>query len=205
MENFELTPEEAALVTSTHFIRLKNGAMEKVVKMMGELQESLQEWEKGADFPFEEHWKHAGGKISKGEQYKALPWVMLDYPRYFRKEEIFAFRTMFWWGHYISATLHLSGGVKERFNTALEYAYDDLKAGNFQVYMQEDPWEHDFENGNYCFIKDLSFSDWKKLISRNDFIKLAKRFEIGQWGEVISGVVKAYAMLLSLLNGRTGF
>ncbi|RFS18974.1 hypothetical protein DVR12_25565 [Chitinophaga silvatica] len=205
MENFELTPEEGELVASTHFIELKNSAIGKVILLMGELQRALEDWEKTNEFPFEAHWKHLGGKISKGEQYKGLPWVMLDYPRYFSKAEIFAFRTMFWWGHYFIATLHISGGVKEQFHTALEDAYEDLKAGGFQVYVQENPWEHDFENSNYCYIDTLSFKDWKKLISRNDFIKLAKRFEIGQWGELISGVVKAYATLLNTLNGKTGF
>ena len=49
-------------------------------------------------------------KISKGEKYKGLPWVMLDYPRIFGKEDIMAIGTRFWWGHYFSVTLHLKGG-----------------------------------------------------------------------------------------------
>lgn len=205
MENFDLTPEEAAIAGNADFIRLKNRVIEKVILLLGELQEALVKAEEGVDFPFAAHWKHAGGKISKGEQYKGFPWVMMDYPRYFSKEEIFAFRTMFWWGHYFIATLHLSGGAKEQFSTALKDAYEPLKAGGFQVYLREDPWEHDFENGSYAYIEDLSLEDWKKLISRYDFLKLAKRFEIGDWGEMISEVATTYATLLDALHGKTGY
>ncbi|PSL48727.1 hypothetical protein CLV51_10153 [Chitinophaga niastensis] len=202
MENFDLTPEEASLVGSPHFIRLKNSAIDKVMGLMGRLQEALAAYDRNTDFPFQPEWLLQGGKISKGEQYKQLPWVMLDYPRYFSKTDVFALRTMFWWGHYFSCTLHLGGAVKEHFREALVYGYTNLTEAGFQVYLQENPWEHDFENGNYCLIADLSFDDWKTLLSRHSFIKLAKPFAIGRWGEIITDVVAAYATLLNVLNNK---
>src|SRR4051812_7539492 len=51
-------------------------------------------------------------KIYKGENYLQLPYVIMDYPRCFDKEDIFAIRTMFWWGNFFSITLHLSGIYK---------------------------------------------------------------------------------------------
>lgn len=202
MESFELTPEEAAVVESTHFILLKNSAIEKIMVLMGKLQEALAAYDRNSNFPFKPEWLLQGGKISKGEQYKGLPWVMLDYPRYFSKTEVFAFRTMFWWGHYFSATLHLAGNVKRYYSAVLESSYTKLAEAGFQVYVQEDPWEHDFENGNYCFINTLSLDEWKTLISRNDFIKVAKPFVIGHWGKIITDVVEAYAALLNILENK---
>lgn len=202
MESFELTPEEAAVIESTHFILLKNSAIEKVMGLMGKLQEALAAYDRNSNFPFKPEWLLQGGKISKGEQYKGLPWVMLDYPRYFSKTEVFAFRTMFWWGHYFSATLHLAGNVKRYYSAVLESSYTKLADAGFQVYVQEDPWEHDFENGNYCFIDTLSLDEWKTLVSRNDFIKVAKPFVIGHWGKIITDVVEAYAALLNILENK---
>lgn len=202
MESFELTPEEAAVIESTRFILLKNSAIEKVMGLMGKLQEALAAYDRNSDFPFKPEWLLQGGKISKGEQYKGLPWVMLDYPRYFSKTGVFAFRTMFWWGHYFSATLHLGGNVKQHYSAALESSYTKLAAAGFQVYVQEDPWEHDFENGNYRFIDTLDLDEWKALISRNDFVKIAKPFVIGHWGKIITEVVEAYATLLNILENK---
>ena len=202
MKSFELTPEEAAVIASTHFILLKNSAIEKVMGLMGKLQETLAAYDRDSDFPFKPEWLLQGGKISKGEQYKGLPWVMLDYPRYFSKTGVFAFRTMFWWGHYFSATLHLGGNVKQHYDAVLESSFTKLALTGFQVYVQEDPWEHDFENGNYRFIDTLSLDEWKTLISRNDFVKIAKPFVIGHWGKIITEVVEAYATLLNILDNK---
>ena len=36
------------------------------------------------------------GRVFKGEYYRDLPFVTLDFPRIFEKENVFAYRTMFW-------------------------------------------------------------------------------------------------------------
>ncbi|MBC9934030.1 hypothetical protein [Chitinophaga qingshengii] len=203
MENFYLTPEEAAIVFTPRVMELKNKAIAKVMALMGRLQEALAAYDAASDFPFEPEWLQQGPKISKGEQYKSLPWVILDYPRYFSKTEVFAFRSMFWWGHYFVGTLHLAGDVKRRFEASLLTAYAPLAAAGFQVYLPDDPWEHDFENGNYRPIGDMCLEDWKRLVGRKNFIKLAKPFALERWGEIITDIVEAYATLLNVLvKGR---
>lgn len=200
MENFYLTAEEAAIVFTPRVIELKNKAIEKVMMLMGQLQEALAALDAASDFPFEPEWLKQGPKISKGEQYKSLPWVILDYPRYFSKTDVFAFRSMFWWGHYFSCTLHLAGEVKRQFEASLLAAYGPLAAAGFQVYLPDDPWEHDFENGNYRSIGDMGLEDWKRLVGRKNFIKLAKPFALERWGEIITDIVEAYATLLNELT-----
>lgn len=200
MENFYLTAEEAAIVFTPQVIALKNRAIEKVMLLMGQLQEALAARDAASGFPFEPLWLQQGPKISKGEQYKGLPWVILDYPRYFGKTDVFAFRSMFWWGHYFSCTLHLAGTVKTQFEASLLTAYEPLAAAGFQVYLPDDPWEHDFENGNYRPIGDMCLEDWKWLVGRKNFIKLAKPFALERWGEIITDIVEAYATLLNELT-----
>ncbi|WP_143310655.1 hypothetical protein [Chitinophaga vietnamensis] len=200
MENFYLTPEEAAIVRDAQWIQLKNSVMHKVMVWMGEMQQALAAADEQHRHQLAPEWLAAGPKISRGEQYKGLPWVILDYPRFFSRSEVFAFRTMFWWGHYFSCTLHLAGTVKERYLTALLNGYTQLAERDFQVYMQEDPWQHDFGNSNYRPIGSFSFEEWKLLLDRHGFIKLAKPFALEDWKDVINGVAAAYAALLDLLN-----
>lgn len=203
MENFSFTPEEATLMADASWIYTKNRVITKVMQLFGNLQEVLAAHPATAAFPFPEQCEAQGAKISKGEQYKELPWVILDYPRYFSRDAIFAFRTMFWWGHYFSCTLHLAGTIKEQYHTALIAAYPELAAAGFRVYEQEDPWEHDFENGNYRAIATIDVEDWKKTVSRYDFIKLAKPFALQSLGEIIPDVAAAYAALLGMLGCNT--
>ncbi|RYG23967.1 MAG: hypothetical protein EOO01_43830, partial [Chitinophagaceae bacterium] len=104
----QLSAEELAMVGDSHWLLTKNSIMQKAYLLFGEAAASLQsalagESGQGAEFFL------PSPKIAKGENYKGLPYVMLDYPRHFGKEDIFAFRTMFWWGNFLSFTWHLKG------------------------------------------------------------------------------------------------
>lgn len=199
METYELTPEERALVVNADWLYLKNSALQKVMILMGRLQEALRAHPVTGMFPFPGNCLELGGKISRGERYKDLPYIILDYPRYFKQEEIFAFRTMFWWGHYFITTLHLSGGVKEVYQEALANAWPELAKGQFQFYIQDDPWEHDLGNGNYRLISAIPVNEFKQLLYRRSFIKLAKPFRLENWEKIIPEIVTDYELLLQLL------
>lgn len=200
METFSLTAEEQALVVNAEWLYLKNNVLRKVMALMGQLQLALQAHPVTDIFPFPEHTLQAGGKISRGERYKELPYIMLDYPRSFSRDNIFAFRTMFWWGHYFVATLHLAGEEKEKHSHAIASAWQQLAEHQFQVYLQEDdPWQHDLENGNYKLISAIPVLEFKQLIARRSFIKLAKPYSFEEWGKIVPEVVRDYALLLQVL------
>ncbi|SHN43173.1 hypothetical protein [Chitinophaga sp. CF418] len=199
MEIISLTAEEQALVVNADWLYLKNNVLQKVMALMGQLQRALETHPGTKIFPFPEHTLQAGGKISRGERYKELPYIILDYPRFFSRHNIFAFRTMFWWGHYFVATLHLAGAEKEKYSDAITSAWQQLAEHQFQVYLQEDPWHHDLENGNYKLISAIPVLEFKQLIARRSFIKLAKPYSFEEWGKIVPEVVRDYALLLQVL------
>jgi hypothetical protein len=196
METVSLTAEERALVVNADWIYLKNNILEKVVALMGQLHQALQAAPVTGEFPFPEGMLQAGAKISRGERYRDLPYIILDYPRLFSKDNIFAFRTMFWWGHYFIATLHIAGEEKEKYGHMIASAWRQLAEHQFQVYLLEDPWQHDFENGNYKLISALSEQEFKQLVVRGSFIKLAKPYSFEEWGKIVPEIVRDYALLL---------
>lgn len=195
----QLTPEEQKLIENAEWIYLKNSALQKVMDMFGTLQPALEDHPLTGVFGFPEGCLAKGGKISRGERYKELPYIILDYPRYFSRDDIFAFRTMFWWGHYFSATLHLSGQTKARYSGILANAWSILARHQFQIYIQEDPWEHDFGNGNYKLISAMQAQEFTALIYQLPFIKLAKPYKLALWEKIIPEVVMDYALLLQIL------
>ena len=106
-----LSPEEEALVATTDWILTKNNVLQKIKQLLLALQSRQQD----LLLPFNslpEEVLKSSPKISRGENYKGLPWLVLDYPRYFNKADVFAIRTLFWWGNFFSITLHLSGSYK---------------------------------------------------------------------------------------------
>jgi len=200
MKNFLLTPEEQQVAFDAAWIYRKNSVIQKVMELLGQLQQQLAAHAVTGVFAFPEQCLQQGAKISKGERYKELPYVILDYPRHFEREAVFAFRTMFWWGHYFSCTLHLAGTVKAAYAPALAAGYAQLAAAGMQVYRQEDPWQHDFENGNYTAVAALAPQEWEALVEQGSFIKLAKPFALEMWEKVIPEVVACYATLLRVLQ-----
>src|SRR6185369_7340402 len=81
-------------------------------------------------------------KISRGENYRALPYVMLDYPRHFTKESTLAIRTLFWWGNFFSISLHLSGRCKKNAAAVLKINFATLRQEGYWVCISADPWHH---------------------------------------------------------------
>jgi len=129
-------------------------------------------------------------KISKGENYNGLPWLMLDHPRHFEKQTAFAIRTLFWWGNFFSVTLHLSGRYKEQYAGKIIAQYDTLCKNNFSLCIANDEWEHHFEKTNYCAVNEMGDETFEQCINEKNFIKLSVKIDLSQWenlpGQVLS-------------------
>jgi len=139
-------------------------------------------------------------KISRGENYKGLPWLVLDYPRYFNKDDVFAIRTLFWWGNFFSITLHLSGNYKAKYETKIIDSFESLQQEDFSVCINEDQWEHHFETNNYIPVHDLSESQYSEIIVKRSFIKLAKKIPLEQWNDVEKKLLDIFGQLINSLK-----
>lgn len=134
-------------------------------------------------------------KIFKGENYRQLPYVMLDYPAVFKGKDIFAIRTMFWWGNFFSIVLLLSGKYFDEYKTRL---LKKLKIDPCEFYfcLSDSPWEHHFGSDNF-----IPFADLNSIKSpERDFIKIALKYDLQHWNTMpllLGEGFKAISMLLS--------
>jgi hypothetical protein len=125
-----LSPKELELVNNAGWILTKNAIIQKVYLMFGGLSEAYRAAiEKDAHITIEDIGPRSP-KISKGEQYEGLPWVMLDYPRNFSGQDAFGIRSFFWWGNFCSITLQLSGRFQEKYAPAIEYYFQTVDSEN---------------------------------------------------------------------------
>jgi hypothetical protein len=143
------------------------------------------------------------GKISKGEQYQQLPYIILDHPRIFAKDDILAVRTMFWWAKMFSVTVHLSGRYLDLYRDVLMENYANLKNA-FSVCINDDQWQHHFGSDNYIPVAELSFDSWKKLIGQNSFLKVAVKYDLSQWEQMGSLLKSAYEKAGEILSFQGG-
>ena len=135
-------------------------------------------------------------KISKGENYQGLPYVILDYPRCFSKEDVFAIRTFFWWGKFFSITLHLKGKYKQQFEQAISDAVRAGELNNAWMNVSDNEWIHHFEDTNMLPVQ-LTKAD---SLQQNNILKLAYKLELNQWDDAEEFLKKIFDQYMLLLT-----
>lgn len=190
--------QEFGLYTDTSLILTKNAILLKLKLFLEELQLRQQNIIHNSAFIPEEVLK-ISPKVSKGENYKGLPWLVLDYPRYFKPGNIFAIRTLFWWGNFFSTTLHLSGIYKKKFGEKILSFTDNPGRNNFFICISEDQWQHHFEISNYLPLKEIPSEEIEKIKARS-FIKLGKKNPLKQPAAVAEILCNDYEEIVRMLG-----
>lgn len=174
-----LSEEELRLVTDPGVILTKNAIIQKLYVLFGKLSGQM-----GADLILPAEVATISPKISRGESYQGLPYVMLDYPRFFTTEHVLAIRTFFWWGHFFSVTLHLKGKYQLLYCRTLVKHFDWLSANGYAVSVCEDEWQHHTGSDDYRSLQGMDPAGFEKIINEHPFVKLSKSFPLGQWQEM---------------------
>lgn len=192
-----LSPLEKELVSNAGWILTKNGILEKVMQLFGRIQVSYrEELNRFPGLPGEI--AEYGPKISRGEKYEGLPYLVLDYPRLFRPADIFAIRTLFWWGNFFSITLHLAGDYAANAVEKISDAYPMLSEQGYSVCIGADPWLHHFGPDHYRRVSEIDPEAFTRLLREKEFIKLAVKFELDRWDDCEAVFPDCFRTLLGL-------
>ncbi len=163
---------EMDLINNANIILTKNEALEKIKLVLLEAQKQMQQVQT-ADGLF-----LLPPKISRGENYLGLPYLVLDYPRRFSANDIAMIRSMFWWGNFFSSTLVLSGQTKANNVKTLQKGYLLFAEKGYYVGVSDDAWQHHFEQDNYCLISSLSNLEFSDICNRFHHIKIALKWPL---------------------------
>lgn len=141
-------------------------------------------------------------KITKGENYLGFPWTILDYPRYFDRDAIFALRLLCWWGNNFSITLHLSGTYADKYRAQLFSNWGKLRETDLLICVNEDPWQHHHERNNYLLIKECEhdFNFYQDIAKQTGFIKICSIIPLEQWNDLPKKCSETSKLLFSLIG-----
>lgn len=180
-----LSAKEMELVTNADLILTKNGIIQKAKQLLESLQTEQQTIVQSYKKDLPAAIISSTPKISKGENYKGLPYLVLDYPRLFEKENTCVIRTLFWWGNFFSVTLHLSGTYKTKaVEQRIIDSFGELSKKNLFISVNDNEWEHHFEKENYLPLNELSKNEFTRRITNQHFLKLSQKIPLKQWDEV---------------------
>ena len=141
------------------------------------------------------------GKISRGENYRGLPYLVLDYPRLFKKEDVFAFRTMCWWGHFFSCTLHLQGKTLYEHRRHILPAVLSLQNSWPETYIcvNKTPWEYHYGKDNYMLLHTFNEHEIAELLEK-DFVKISRKTELDSYQLIPEFALRCFHDFLATLK-----
>ena len=192
-----LSDKELTLVKNVDWILTKQTIIQKVYELFADNVIAI---ETGIlnEHALPENVRMSVPKIYKGENYLRLPYVIMDYPRCFDKEDIFAVRTMFWWGNFFSITLHVAGIYKDLVKENV-YGDGDMPTDDLFIGVNENQWQHHFEEDNFVPFTQLSQQQRVALFEKNNFIKLAIKFSLDKWNEMPALLKEGYKRIAGIL------
>jgi hypothetical protein len=138
-------------------------------------------------------------RISKGENYRQLPYLMLDYPALFGKEDIFALRTFFWWGNFFSINLQGSGKYRSFFRNDLVNLLMNQDQ-QFFICVHDNPWEHHFESTNFIAAEKLGATKLAEVLQSHPFVKITLRYSFENWDQLPASLSNGAKALLNLIS-----
>ena len=192
----QFLPAEMELVSSPDIILTKNAILKKIKSFFEDVQMNQQDILKKYSSQLPEEILKISPKISRGENYKGLPWLVLDNPRYFQHHNIFAIRTMFWWGNFFSITLHVSGNNKNDLLKNLTDNVSLLTKNDFYIYNGIKEWEHDIDPDSYKKLSVINEDELQKIFSANSFLKLAVKFTVESLEAIEDKLQRNYELLV---------
>lgn len=191
---------ELDAMISPDFFYTKHAAMQNVMELLSETEREIRK----IVVAFPELAKHTSidsPKIFKGENYRQLPYIVLDYPRHFSTDSVFAFRSMFWWGKEFSFTLHLQGKAWEYYRNRVTERLSTLSGKDFYCCVNDSPWQYHFENDNYILLDELFKSqEFIHGFEQRNFLKLSRKKGIQDFAHIPEYAAGTLELLLKLLE-----
>ena len=195
-----LSAVELELVCNKDWLLTKQIIIDKVYVLFGVLAQKMQQHVLTHNASLPADVTESSPKIARGENYRGLPYVMLDYPRHFEKTATVSIRTFFWWGNFFSISLHMSGIVKENALPFLKNNFDLLRQKGYYLCIHSNPWEHYYEEDNYRLLKNYSAAEFAAMIEQMDFVKIALPIPLAQWEIVPAFVEQHFTEMMQLLT-----
>ena len=200
----QLSPEEKQLISNSEWILTKNAVLAKVNALLALVLDEQMNWINVNKELFHPSLFAPPAKISRGENYGGLPYLVLDHPRVFGKPDTCVIRTFFWWGNYFSTTLQLEGSYRQRAEPRIVAAYEMMGKRNFLLGISTDRWQHRIDSAHYKPVKEFSSTAFGQMVSELPFIKISSLMRLDQWDDALQKLGDDFRVLASILSSPAG-
>jgi len=197
-ESPEWLKDEVDFIINQTFIIQKNEILKKISWSLKDIREDLIEL--GQSDGVLNQIKFPQGKISKGENYHGLPYQVLDYPAIFKRNDVFAYRTVFWWGNYISHVLVLKGKYFKHYAPLVLSGFKKNPDSTLMICLDDNPWNHEF-NRNYIKYKKIELDSLQTHIDKTGFLKFGVKYPLSKISSMKKNALATIKEMSKLMEG----
>lgn len=192
-----LSDQELDYLQDTGLLRARFQIRTKLEQLLVAAEQEIKAMIPQLPIPLPDVVLQKAGKLSRGENYRLLPYHVLDYPRYFSGEAFFAFRCIFWWGHDISCVLLLQGEVTSSYRQLLTERAGRLYGQGIWVCISDSPWEHHFDEDNLSLLDDFDENTLKQHFEAHPFVKLVRRLPLADYRQTPAFCRESFGIFLA--------
>lgn len=161
--NFSFSPSELSVLHDKAFFEIKHQIVHKWEHFLSFLAENIQKWISTLpDSPLPDEVKNTSPKISKGENYQGMPYMVLDYPRYFGKENTCAFRNILLWNRGLYSTWFFEG----KYTDYAIQTYAQYGSSSMYLHQHTDKWVHELNEQDIYIPMPQSWTEENFLIEK---------------------------------------
>ncbi len=195
-----LTDKELSYLSNTDFLSTKRVIQQKVNQLLVETEEKMKVAIRQREVTVPARVQHQAGKISRGENYHGLPYQLLDFPRLFSRDDVFAFRTMCWWGNFYSVTWHLQGKSWQALQPHIQKAQHVLREEKVFVCVHDTPWEYHRQENNFLPVEAFTGSALHQHFEDMPFMKFARFLPLEKGDQLPVFALKFFKKMNALMQ-----
>ncbi|MGP0594180.1 hypothetical protein ACTRXD_16795 [Nitrospira sp. T9] len=168
------TPDELALLADQVFFRKKAEISVKIKQVLEHLHERI-EAEIGLHHLLTpEGFDPQASQFVKGEHLENFPYQYVDFPRFYTRENKFAFRTLIWWGHHMVFALIVEGPLVKQYRRNLFNRYSEVADHHLCLCLSPSLWEWKTGPGLTLPITHGRRSEIAATLDHRTFFKIAR-------------------------------
>lgn len=179
---FSFSAYELCILHDKAFFEAKHKIIEKWEAFLSDLVQNIDTWIKNTpEYTLPNEIIHTTPKISKGENYQGMPYMVLDYPRGFGKEDSLAFRNLLLWNRGLYSTWFFEGKY-------IDYALKTYpKKDNTSMYLHQntDKWIHELNEVDIYIDKpENCLSLLENTAKALKYLKFSNFTPFNKWSEI---------------------
>lgn len=166
------------MINVVEVFRQKPAIMKKAEDYLGRLKQAIIEETARSQMPFPPGTDLTKGQLVKGENHKGFPFLSLDIPKKFSRSEMFTYRTLFWWGHYLVFAFILKGEKLPRYLDRLLAGKRSPAAREIHFACHNSPWEWEWTNDNFKNVAQTPDEEIRQIVNSIQHLKLCRFFPV---------------------------